>query len=141
MRGQGPGEELDVPLVDVRVGDVVVVRPGEKIPVDGRVVSGGSTVDESMITGESIPVTKREGDEVIGATMNTIGSFRFEATRVGEPSWWLPAEAPAVANRGANPAAAIRRKRLRKAEAGWTMTRWATARWAWVLKAWPSRCS
>jgi P-type Cu+ transporter len=59
VRGQGPGEELDVPLVDVRGGNVVVVRPGEKIPVDGRVVSGGSAVNESMITGESIPVTKR----------------------------------------------------------------------------------
>jgi hypothetical protein len=141
VRGQGPDEELDVPLVDVRVGDVVVVRPGEKIPVDGRVVSGGSAVDESMITGESIPVTKREGDEVIGATMNTIGSFRFEVTRVGEPSWWLPAETPAVASRRANPAAAIRRKRLRKAEAGWTMIRWATARWAWALKTSPSRWS
>jgi P-type Cu+ transporter len=61
-----------------------VVRPGEKVPVDGRVVSGASAVDESMITGESIPVTKREGDEVIGATMNTSGSFRFTATKVGE---------------------------------------------------------
>jgi P-type Cu+ transporter len=78
------GEELDVPLEDVRVGDLVVVRPGEKVPVDGRVVSGGSAVDEAMITGESIPVIKREGDEVIGATMNTSGSFRFAATKVGE---------------------------------------------------------
>ena len=78
------GEELDVPLEDVRVGDLVVVRPGEKVPVDGRVVSGGSAVDESMITGESIPVTKREGDEVIGATVNGSGSFRLEATKVGQ---------------------------------------------------------
>ena len=78
------GEELDVPVEDVRAGDIVVVRPGEKVPVDGRVVSGGSAVDESMITGESIPVAKREGDEVIGATMNTSGSFRFQATKVGE---------------------------------------------------------
>jgi Cu+-exporting ATPase len=68
----------------VLVGDLVVVRPGEKVPVDGRVVSGGSAVDESMITGEAIPITKREGDEVIGATMNTSGSFCFEATKVGE---------------------------------------------------------
>jgi Cu+-exporting ATPase len=78
------GEEVDVPVEDVDIGDVLVVRPGEKIPVDGRVLSGESAVDESMITGESIPVTKREGDEVIGATLNTSGSFRLEATKVGE---------------------------------------------------------
>jgi P-type Cu+ transporter len=78
------GEEVDVPVEDVHVGGVVVVRPGEKIPVDGRVVSGGSAVDESMITGESIPVTKEEGDEVIGATINASGSFRFAATKVGK---------------------------------------------------------
>jgi Cu+-exporting ATPase len=84
VRGQDPGEEVDVPVEDVRVGDVVVVRPGEKVPVDGRVLSGESAVDESMITGESIPVTKREGDEVIGATINASGSFRFKATKVGE---------------------------------------------------------
>jgi P-type Cu+ transporter len=78
------GGEVDVPVEDVEVGDVVVVRPGEKIPVDGRIGSGESAVDESMITGESIPVTKRVGDEVIGATMNTSGSFRFAATKVGE---------------------------------------------------------
>jgi len=78
------GEEVDVPVEDVEIGDVVIVRPGEKIPVDGRILSGGSAVDEAMITGESIPVTKREGDEVIGATMNTSGSFRFTATKVGE---------------------------------------------------------
>src|ERR671910_264801 len=77
------GEEVDVPVEDVAVGDVVVVRPGEKIPVDGRVVSGESAVDEAMITGEPIPVTKRSGDEVIGATINASGSFRFEAMRVG----------------------------------------------------------
>jgi Cu+-exporting ATPase len=78
------GEEVDVPVEEVEVGDIVVVRPGEKIPVDGQVLAGESAVDESMITGESIPVTKREGDEIIGATMNTSGSFRFEATKVGE---------------------------------------------------------
>jgi Cu+-exporting ATPase len=78
------GEEVDVPVEDVDIGDVVVVRPGEKVPVDGRVISGESAVDESMITGESIPVTKRAGDEIIGATMNTSGSFRFTATKVGE---------------------------------------------------------
>jgi P-type Cu+ transporter len=78
------GGEVDVPVEDVEVGDVVIVRPGEKIPVDGRVLTGESALDESMITGESIPTTKRVGDEVIGATMNTSGSFRFEATKVGE---------------------------------------------------------
>jgi P-type Cu+ transporter len=78
------GEEVDVSVEDVDVGEVVVVRPGEKVPVDGRVISGESAVDESMITGESIPVTKRAGDEIIGATMNTSGSFRFSATKVGE---------------------------------------------------------
>src|SRR5215211_756198 len=77
------GEELDVPVGDVRVGDVVVVRPGEKVPVDGVVVAGESAVDEAMISGEPMPVVKRAGDEVIGATLNTTGSFRFEAKRVG----------------------------------------------------------
>ena len=78
------GEEVDIPVEDVKIGDVVVVRPGEKIPVDGRIVSGSSAVDEAMITGESIPVAKREGDEVIGATMNSSGSFRMKATKVGK---------------------------------------------------------
>ena len=78
------GEEFDVPVEDVVVGDVVAVRPGEKVPVDGVVVSGASAVDEAAITGESMPVTKREGDEVIGATVNKTGSLRFTATRVGE---------------------------------------------------------
>jgi P-type Cu+ transporter len=78
------GEEVDVPVEDVRVGDIVVVRPGQKVPVDGWVVGGESAVDEAMITGESIPVVKEAGDEVIGATINTTGSFRFEATRVGK---------------------------------------------------------
>src|SRR5829696_911012 len=78
------GAELDVPVESVEIGDVVVVRPGEKIPVDGCVVSGESAVDESMITGESIPVMKREGDEVIGATMNGSGSFHFKASKVGQ---------------------------------------------------------
>ncbi|MGB3683629.1 MAG: heavy metal translocating P-type ATPase [Rubrobacteraceae bacterium] len=77
------GEEVDIPVEDVEAGDVVVVRPGEKVPVDGVVVAGESAVDEAMITGESIPVTKREGDEVIGATINASGSFRFRATNVG----------------------------------------------------------
>ncbi|AKB79481.1 Lead, cadmium, zinc and mercury transporting ATPase [Methanosarcina horonobensis HB-1 = JCM 15518] len=77
------GEEKEVPVEEVVVGDIVVVRPGEKIPVDGIVVQGSSAVDESMITGESIPVEKSQGDTVIGATLNKTGSFRFRATKVG----------------------------------------------------------
>ena len=76
-------EEVDVPVDDVEVGDVVVVRPGEKVPVDGRVVGGESAVDEAMISGEPIPVSKTVGDEVIGATINKSGSFRMKATKVG----------------------------------------------------------
>lgn len=75
--------ELEVPVEEVRVGDVVLVRPGERIPVDGVVVEGGSAVDESMVTGESLPVDKGPGDEVIGATLNRTGAFTFRATRVG----------------------------------------------------------
>ena len=77
------GSEADVPVEEVVVGDVVVVRPGEKIPVDGSVLEGFSTVDESMITGESMPVEKAAGIEVIGATLNKTGTFRFRATKVG----------------------------------------------------------
>ncbi|MEX0836759.1 MAG: heavy metal translocating P-type ATPase [Gemmatimonadota bacterium] len=77
------GEEHEVPLADVVVGDVLVVRPGERVPVDGHVLDGRSTVDESMLTGESMPVEKAPGDDVVGATINKSGSFRFEARRVG----------------------------------------------------------
>ena len=77
------GKETDVPVNDVVAGDVIVVRPGEKIPVDGEVIDGASSVDESMITGESIPAHKVKGDVVIGATINKTGSFTFKATKVG----------------------------------------------------------
>ena len=77
------GGEIDVPIADVVAGDLVRVRPGEKVPVDGVVVEGSSAVDESMLTGEPIPVVKEAGDEVIGATLNTTGTFTFRATRVG----------------------------------------------------------
>jgi Cu+-exporting ATPase len=77
------GVEMDVPIGSVRVGDLVVVRPGGRIPVDGVVVEGRSAVDESMLTGEPIPVDKTTGDEVIGATINKHGLLKFEATRVG----------------------------------------------------------
>ncbi len=78
------GRELDIPVEEVVLDDIVVVRPGEKIPVDGVVVDGASAVDESMITGEPIPVEKHESDEVIGATINKTGSFKFRATKVGK---------------------------------------------------------
>lgn len=82
--GAPAGEaEIDIPVEEVVVGDVVVVRPGEKIPVDGVVLEGRSALDESMLTGESIPAEKGPGDEVIGATINRTGVFRFRATKVG----------------------------------------------------------
>jgi len=77
------GVEIEVDVEEVQVGDLVLVRPGEIIPVDGTVVSGYSAVDESMITGESLPIEKSQGDKVIGATINKLGSFRFEAEKVG----------------------------------------------------------
>ena len=78
------GKEIDLPIEQVLVGDIIVVRPGEKIAVDGKIVKGSSSVDESMITGESIPVEKNVGDEVIGATINKTGSFQFKTTKVGK---------------------------------------------------------
>jgi Cu+-exporting ATPase len=78
------GQEVNLPLSSLVVNDLVVVRPGESIPVDGVIVSGASAVDESMITGESVPVSKALGDEVVGATINKTGSFQFRATRVGQ---------------------------------------------------------
>ncbi|MCK5328040.1 MAG: heavy metal translocating P-type ATPase [Candidatus Latescibacteria bacterium] len=77
------GEEREVPIEEVRVGDLMVVRPGEKIPADGEVIEGKSAVDESMATGESMPVKKRVGDEVIGATINQQGALKVKATKVG----------------------------------------------------------
>ena len=78
------GEEVEVPAQDVQVGDLVVVRPGERIPVDGEISEGRSTVDESMVTGESLPVEREVGDPVVGGTLNRAGSFRFRANRVGK---------------------------------------------------------
>jgi len=77
------GKELDIPIEDVEAGDLIVVRPGEKVPVDGVIRSGYSSLDESMLTGESLPVEKKMGDSVIGATINKTGTFTFEATRIG----------------------------------------------------------
>jgi Cu+-exporting ATPase len=78
------GVPLEIPIDAVKVGDVVVIRPGEKIPVDGEIIAGNSSLDESMVTGESLPKDKHEGDTVIGGTINLHGSFRFRATRVGK---------------------------------------------------------
>ncbi|NJK30479.1 MAG: cadmium-translocating P-type ATPase [Acaryochloris sp. SU_5_25] len=81
------GQEMEVAIAQVQIDDVILVRPGEKIPVDGKVLDGSSTVDEAMVTGESIPVKKQPGDEVIGATLNKTGSFKFRATRVGKDTF------------------------------------------------------
>jgi Cu+-exporting ATPase len=78
------GQEYDISIEDVQIGDVVLVRPGEKIPVDGEAIAGNSTVDESMVTGESIPIEKKIGDRVIGATMNRTGSLQVKASHVGK---------------------------------------------------------
>src|SRR5262249_26015486 len=80
-RGVRRGPEVEVPIADVQPGDEVVVRPGERIPVDGVVLKGASTVDESMLTGEPVPVVKEPGAEVVGATLNRNGALQFRATR------------------------------------------------------------
>lgn len=78
------GKFIEIPIDEVNVGDVLIVRPGEKIPLDGNIITGFSSIDESMISGESIPVDKKEGDFVIGATINKFGTFKFEVTKIGE---------------------------------------------------------
>jgi len=78
------GQEIEIPVEEVQMGDTVMVRPGEKIPVDGVILEGHSSVDESMVTGESIPVEKTAGEDVIGATLNKTGTFKFKATKVGK---------------------------------------------------------
>jgi len=78
------GKEVEIPVEEVQVGDLILVRPGERVPVDGIIRKGSPAIDESMVTGESLPVEKKEGDEVIGATINKTGSFQFEATRIGK---------------------------------------------------------
>ena len=77
------GEFVKVPLDQVKVGDIIRVKPGEKVPVDGVIVDGSTTIDESMVTGESMPVTKKKGDDVVGSTININGTFNFKATKVG----------------------------------------------------------
>mgnify|MGYP001151513403 FL=1 len=78
------GKEIEIPIEEVKVGDIIVVKPGQKIPVDGEVVKGNTAVDESMLTGESIPVEKKVGDQVVGASINKTGSIQFKATKVGK---------------------------------------------------------
>lgn len=79
--------EMEIPIEQVKLGDIILVKPGEKIPVDGVIIEGNSTIDESMVSGESLPVEKKPGDEVIGATINKMGSFKFRATKVGEETF------------------------------------------------------
>lgn len=81
------GKEVKIPIEEVKVGDIILVKPGEKIAVDGKIISGYSTIDESMVTGESMPVEKKIGDSVIGATINMHGSFKFKATKVGSDTF------------------------------------------------------
>ncbi|MGI6686548.1 MAG: heavy metal translocating P-type ATPase [Bacillota bacterium] len=78
------GQEVDIPVEEVELGDVIIVRPGEKVPVDGKIIEGNSSLDESMLTGESLPVEKKAGDLVIGATINKFGTFKFQATKIGK---------------------------------------------------------
>lgn len=78
------GKEIEVAVDDIKLGDIILVKPGERIAVDGTIVDGHSSIDESMITGESIPVEKKKGDEVIGGTINKHGTFKFKATKIGE---------------------------------------------------------
>ena len=78
------GKEIDLPMSEVLIGDIIRVRPGEKIPVDGIIIEGESSIDESMITGESMPIEKINGDTVVGATMNKTGTFTFKATKIGQ---------------------------------------------------------
>ena len=77
-------EEIEIPIEEVEVGDIILVKPGGKIPVDGEVVEGNTSVDESMLTGESIPVEKNIGDKVIGASINKNGCIKYKATKVGK---------------------------------------------------------
>ncbi|MFH1393204.1 MAG: heavy metal translocating P-type ATPase [Patescibacteria group bacterium] len=81
------GKEMEVPIEDVKVGNIILVKPGEKVPVDGIIIEGGSAIDESMVTGESMPVDKKIGDGVIGSTINKTGAFKFKATKVGKETF------------------------------------------------------
>lgn len=83
-RVERDGQEKEIPIEEVRINDIVIVRPGEKIPVDGKVIDGRSQIDESMVTGESMPISKEPGSLVIGATVNQTGSFKFKATKIGK---------------------------------------------------------
>ena len=112
------GEELEVPIDQVVIGDLVVVRPGEKVPVDGAIVDGRSTIDESMLTGESVPVEKEPGDEVIGATINRAGSFRLRTTRVGRDTALAQIVRLVEEAQAPRPDPAARRQGLRLLRAG-----------------------
>mgnify|MGYP001611899715 CR=1 FL=1 len=81
------GQETEIRIEDVQIGDIIIVKPGEKIPVDGTLIDGYSSIDESMVTGESIPVEKKAGDKVVGATINKTGSFKFKAEKIGSDTF------------------------------------------------------
>jgi len=81
------GKEKEISISEVKIGDIIIVKPGAKIPVDGVIVEGYSSIDESMITGEPIPVDKKVGDSVVGATINKQGSFKFQTTKVGNDTF------------------------------------------------------
>ncbi len=83
-RVERSGQEIEIPIEELKIGDIVIVRPGEKVPTDGIIIEGYSSIDESMITGESIPVEKKETDKVIGATLNKTGSFKFITEKIGK---------------------------------------------------------
>ena len=80
-------KEIEIPIEEVHIGDIMIIRPGEKIPTDGVVVDGQSAVDESMATGESLPIKKKKGSEVIGATINQRGMLRVKASKVGKDTF------------------------------------------------------
>ncbi|OGD25222.1 hypothetical protein A2819_02520 [Candidatus Azambacteria bacterium RIFCSPHIGHO2_01_FULL_40_24] len=85
--GHEDGQEMEMPIEDVKVGNIILVKPGEKVPVDGVIIVGNSAIDESMVTGESMPVDKKIGDNVIGATINKTGAFKFRAVKVGKETF------------------------------------------------------
>ena len=82
------GQEKLIPTAEVKLGDIIILKPGDKVPVDGEIIEGETAIDESLVTGESMPVAKSVGNKVIGGSINTSGSVRFKATKIGEDTAW-----------------------------------------------------